>query len=83
MSPARVERIRRIRTRVAASAAALFVALFGLIGVQLASGHDPALSSSASNARSTTTTTTDEGDDQLTTSDEPSQDVSPVTTSQS
>ena len=31
-----------------ASATALFIALFGVIGIQLASGHDPALSSESS-----------------------------------
>ena len=89
MSPARVERIRRIRTRVVASATALFIALFGVIGVRLASGHDPALSKSSSTTSSTgaestsSTSTSSDDDSQLTTSDQPSQAVSPVTTSQS
>ena len=84
MSPARVERIRRIRTGVVASATALFIALFGVIGVRLASGHDPALSKSSSTTSSTNTTSTSSDDDsQLTTSAQPSQAVSPVTTSQS
>jgi hypothetical protein len=45
-------RARRIRRSVGAVAAALFVALFLIVYVQLASGHDPALSAS-SKARST------------------------------
>lgn len=91
MSPERIQRASRIRSRIVASATALFVALFGVIGVRLASGHDPALSKSTSTSTSAGTnwtspsssSSTTGDDDQLTTSDQPSQDVSPVTTSQS
>jgi hypothetical protein len=93
MSPARVHRIHRIRSRVIAAATALFVAVFGLIGVRLASGHDPALSTSASKKSTTSTSTssttstsartTSANDAQVTTSQQPSQAVAPVTTSQS
>ena len=68
-----------IRSRIVAGAVALFVALFGLIGVRLAEGHDPALAKSAAKQSSTKTTT----DQQLTTSPQPTQSVAPVTTSQS
>jgi hypothetical protein len=40
-------RARRIRRAVAAGAAVVFVALFLVVYVQLASGHDPALSHTA------------------------------------
>ena len=77
---ARRRRIHTIRVRVAAGAAALFIALFSGLYVQMASGNDPALSatsaqvapaapsSSASSGTSTTTT---------------SRDSSPMTTSAS
>jgi len=80
MSPARIQRIHRIRSRVVAAAVSLFVALFGVIGVRLASGHDPGLTKTTAKSSSTTTTSTDS---QLTTSQQPSQSVAPVTTSQS
>jgi hypothetical protein len=44
---ARDRRISMIRRRVAGGGAALFVALFLLIAIRLASGHDPALSRTA------------------------------------
>jgi hypothetical protein len=87
MSPARANRIHLIRRRAAGGAVALFVAVWGVIGVQLASGHDPALSSSSGSSTTGSTSTTDSesttDQSQLTTSDQPSQAVSPVTTSQS
>jgi hypothetical protein len=86
MSPARVERVRRIRTRIVASATALFVALFGVIGVRLALGDDPALSTSSTGTSSATpnpSSTATDDDSGLTTADQPSRAVSPVTTSQS
>jgi hypothetical protein len=88
MSPARTNRIHLIRRRAIGGAVAVFVAAWGVIGVQLASGHDPALSSSGSSTTGSTSTTTSTSpstsdQSQLTTSDQPSQDVSPVTTSQS
>jgi cytoskeletal protein RodZ len=42
-------RARRIRRSIAASAAVLFCALFLVVYVQLASGHDPALSAASKN----------------------------------
>lgn len=83
MSPARVQRIHHIRSRVVAAAVGLFVAVFGVIGVRLASGHDPALSKPSATKTSTTSTTNSASSTQLTTSEQPSQAVSPVTTSQS
>lgn len=50
----RRRRAQLIRARVVAGAAALFVAVFGGITAQLASGHDPALAKSKS--KSTTAT---------------------------
>jgi hypothetical protein len=41
----RRRRVTQIRKRIAAAAAALFIAVFAGITVQLASGHDPALKS--------------------------------------
>jgi hypothetical protein len=46
MTP-RQRRVAMIRNRVVGSALALFVALFMVITVRLASGHDPALVKSA------------------------------------
>jgi hypothetical protein len=63
----RRRRAQLIRGRVAAGAVALFVAVFGGIAAQLASGHDPAL------AKRSTTTTQSKRDTPL----------SPVTTRQS
>jgi hypothetical protein len=88
MSPARIERVHRIRTRIVASATALFIALFGVIGVRLALGDDPALSTTSSTSSATPSSSnpaSSENDDDsgLTTSDESSRAVSPVTTSQS
>jgi hypothetical protein len=51
----RRRRAQLIRGRVVAGAVALFVAVFGGITAQLASGHDPALAKSKS--KSTTTST--------------------------
>ena len=88
MSPARASRIQMIRRRAVGGAVALFVAVWGVIGIQLASGHDPALSGESTTTGSTTGTTstsasTTRKQTDLTTSDQPSQAVSPVTTSQS
>ncbi len=70
---ARRRRVQAIRARVAALAAALFIALFGGLYVQMASGNDPALGASAAQVASTGTTTSD------TTS---SDDTSPAVTTQ-
>jgi hypothetical protein len=47
---ARQHRFHRIRTRVAAGAAAVFIAVFGGLMVQLASGSDPGLAAGGSQA---------------------------------
>jgi hypothetical protein len=52
---ARRRRMHAIRTRVAAGAAALFIALFSGLYVQMASGHDPALARSTQVASSPST----------------------------
>ena len=53
MSPLR-QRVHNLRRRLIAACVALFIALFGGITVQLASGHDPALKSSSATATSST-----------------------------
>jgi hypothetical protein len=53
---ARRRRIRAIRARVAAGAVALFIALFGGLYVQMASGNDPALSASSAQVASSAAT---------------------------
>jgi hypothetical protein len=68
-------RVSMIRKRIAVAAVALFIAVFGGITAQLASGHDPALSSSTSSTSSTSTAATQAA--------QPSQALAPVTTSQS
>jgi hypothetical protein len=84
MSPARAQRIHLIRRRAVAGAVAVFIAAWGVIGVQLASGNDPALTTPTGTSTTTTSTTSsDQQQTQLTTSDQPSQAVAPVTTSQS
>jgi hypothetical protein len=45
---ARRHRFQRIRKRVAAGAAAVFIAVFGGLTIQLAAGGDPGLASSGS-----------------------------------
>jgi hypothetical protein len=52
---ARRRRIHRIRARVAAGAAALFLALFSGLYVQMASGRDPVLRTSSAQVASATT----------------------------
>jgi hypothetical protein len=83
----RRRRVKKIRSRIAAGAAALFIAVFGGITVQLASGHDPALSASSAKAgTSTTSTTTAKKTTARSTSpsmQQPAKALSPVTTSQS
>jgi hypothetical protein len=81
-----LRRARKIRRAVAAGATALFIAVFLVVYVQLASGHDPALSAS-SKAR---TTTTSSGSGASTTptqssgeESQSSESTSPMTTSQS
>jgi len=74
-----------VRKAARLCALALFVAVWGVIGVQLASGHDPALkkSDATSSSNSSSATSSSRSDDELTTSDDSSSDVSPVTTQQS
>jgi hypothetical protein len=91
----RRRRVKTIRTRIAAGAAALFIAVFGGLTVQLASGHDPALSTSTSSKAGVTTTTsqpqatsssaqtTTSNQSSTTSSGQSSSGLSPVTTSQS
>ena len=77
----RHRRVNAIRARVTAAAVALFIALFGGIAIQLASGHDPALAAkstkSETNAAATITTSS------VTENDQSLRTLSPVTTSQS
>jgi small neutral amino acid transporter SnatA (MarC family) len=72
----RRRRAQLIRGRVVAGAVALFVAVFGGITAQLASGHDPALATSKSKSATTTTTTTN-------TQQQEDTSLAPVTTRQS
>jgi ABC-type phosphate transport system substrate-binding protein len=71
----RHRRIKLIRGRVVAGAVALFVALFGGITAQLASGHDPALAKQSTTKQPTPSTTT--------TTTSTSSTLAPVTTKQS
>jgi hypothetical protein len=85
MSPLR-KRVHNLRRRLIAASVALFIALFGGITVQLASGHDPALASktsSSSDAATTTTSTTTSQPQQQTSQPAQTTAVAPVTTSQS
>ena len=54
-------RARRIRRSVPAVTAALFCTLFLVVYVQMASGHDPALSASSKNSATGSTDTTSAG----------------------
>jgi hypothetical protein len=54
MNQERMTRKRLIRRRVVGAAVALFMAVWLVIAVTLASGHDPALSSSAHVRRAAT-----------------------------
>lgn len=53
---AKRRRARRIRQTVLAFSVAVFMAMFATIYVQLASGHDPALSASSKKAAASTAT---------------------------
>lgn len=90
-------RARRIRRSVACFAVATFIAAFGTVYVQLASGHDPALvadarraasastlSASTSSAKDTSTSSSESSSGSSSSnSDESSNSASAVTTSQS
>jgi hypothetical protein len=81
----RRRRVKLIRGRVVAGSAALFIAAFGGIAAQLASGHDPSLSAKSSTtaaAPSTTTSSTSAATSSSTTQ-AASKPLSPVKTSQS
>jgi hypothetical protein len=75
----RHRRKKLIRGRVVAGAVALFVALFGGITAQLASGHDPALAKQSTTKQSTTKQTTPS----TTTPTSTPSTLAPVTTKQS
>lgn len=57
----RRRRIHRIRAAVATAAVSVFIALFGTIYVQMASGHDPALTTHAAMTRSASAESTTTG----------------------
>jgi hypothetical protein len=81
MGPVR-QRVHNLRRRAIAASVALFVALFSGIGIQLASGHDPALK--ASSAKTTSTgTTASTGTTPATSKRASPTTLAPVTTSQS
>ncbi len=65
MSPtllARRARVARIRRTITAATVAVFLALFATIYIQMATGKDPALGTTASTAQVTTTSTTSSDD---------------------
>jgi len=76
----RHRRKKLIRGRVVAGAVALFVALFGGITAQLASGHDPALAKQSTTKQSTTKQTTPSTTTSTTST---TSTLAPVTTKQS
>jgi hypothetical protein len=84
---ARRRRIHAIRVRVAAGAAALFIALFSGLYVQMASGNDPALSATSAQVARATTSSSSSSDTTSsssgTTTTTTSRDSSPMTTSAS
>ena len=85
----RRRRVKLIRKRVVAGAVALFVAVFGGITAQLASGHDPALSASSSTRTNTTSTanttnaTSTTNTTDTTAAQQQDKSLAPVTTGQS
>ena len=76
---ARRARVRRIRGRVAAGAAALFLALFSGLYVQMATGHDPALGAGSAQVATTTGSSTSTS----TAGQSTQQDPAPMTTAAS
>ena len=68
---ARRLRVQRIRRTVTAVSVAVFLALFATIYIQMASGRDPALSSSTATASTATSTSSDDSSSQATTAAEP------------
>ena len=77
---ARRERTHRIRVGVAAAAASTFIALFSGLYVQMAHGHDPALSSTGSSSSTTVAQAQSQSQTDTQTS---SGSVQPLTTGQS
>jgi cytoskeletal protein RodZ len=57
----RRSRVRLMRRRIVGGAVAVFLAVWGVIFTQLATGHDPALSASSAKQSTTSTTTTTSG----------------------
>ena len=88
MSPLR-QRVHLLRRRLVAAAVALFVVLFGGITVQLASGHDPALSGTGTSTKagvtqqSTPATSTGSTTNSAAAAQPSPSTLAPVTTSQS
>jgi len=80
-------RRRLLRKRVVAGTVALFIAVWTVIFVQLASGHDPALSRTSTNQTGTTgssnSTSAATTTSSSSTSASGSTSTSPITTSQS
>jgi hypothetical protein len=86
MSNERSHRKRQIRARVLGGGVALFVAVWLVIAVTLASGHDPGLSKTASahvRKATTATATTAASAPTTTTTTSTTASPSPVVTSQS
>jgi hypothetical protein len=75
------QRVLQIRRRVAAATVTVFIALFAGLYVQMASGNDPTLGSSATTSATSTTSSSSSSSssDDSSSSDEPSA----VTTRQS
>lgn len=66
IAAARRQRTRRIRKRIAILASTAFIAIFGGITVQMASGHDPVLTAGKPATSTQTSTTSSSGDDATT-----------------
>lgn len=66
IAAARRQRTRRIRKRIAVLASTAFIAIFGGITVQMASGHDPVLTAGKPATSTQTSTTSSSGDDATT-----------------
>ena len=81
---ARRRRVHRIRTRVAAGAVSLFIALFSGLYIQMASGHDPALANQTAQVSQATTSSSSSGGTTSSSSGGSStSDAAPMTTSAS
>jgi hypothetical protein len=79
---ARHARVRRIRARVAAGTAALFIALFSGLYVQMATGHDPALGTTSAQVAAASQTNASSSQNS-TSATQQQQDPAPMTTSAS